>query len=245
LSVRVRVPVYDCRAAGENVTLTVQVPIGAIDVTQLFGSNVNVLGVLLVIDVTFSAPLPVFAIVTIMVAEVVPTSVFGNASEFVESITPEAVPVPDSVTSCGDPVALSEIVTVPVPLFASGGVNVTAKLQLALAAKVVPQEVPESENPVPETEIPRPVRVLPPLLVNVTLCAVAVEPTTVFPNASVEVESETAAAVGVLVTAPPPPQPAKAAKATAATKTGRKRRNFTSLKVPDFLSLTIGGGELA
>ena len=50
-----------------------------------------------------------------------------------------ATPVPLSVTVCGEPVALSVIVSVPVRLPAAVGVKVMEMVQPAFAATLVPQ----------------------------------------------------------------------------------------------------------
>ena len=56
-----------------------------------------------------------------------------------EKLTLAATPVPDSVTVCGLPVALSVTVTVPGWLPRAVGVNVTLMEQLAPAATEAPQ----------------------------------------------------------------------------------------------------------
>ena len=56
-----------------------------------------------------SAAVPVSVSVTLMPADVVVMFVLGKASVVVESETPETVPVPESVTVCGELLALSTI----------------------------------------------------------------------------------------------------------------------------------------
>ena len=57
---------------------------------------------------------------------VVPTAVDGKVSEVAESVTAgPAVPVPLSVTDCGDPGALSVMFSVAEKVLVADGVNVT------------------------------------------------------------------------------------------------------------------------
>jgi hypothetical protein len=71
----------------------------------------------------FNAPLPVFERVAASAAEVVPLGVLGNGSDAVNE-TAGAVPVPEIVTVCGEPVALSATESVAVKLVAEDGVKV-------------------------------------------------------------------------------------------------------------------------
>ena len=56
-----------------------------------------------------------------------------------ERLTTVAVPVPDRLTACGLPLALSVMLTEAVRLPLAEGLNVTLIVQLALAATELPQ----------------------------------------------------------------------------------------------------------
>src|ERR1700731_221241 len=84
----------------------------------------------------------VFLMVTGLTILVLPTAKLPNArlggvNVMGEFAVPD--PVPDRVTNCGLPVALSLKVTLPFILPMEVGVNVTFSVQVALAARVVPQ----------------------------------------------------------------------------------------------------------
>jgi len=80
--------------------------------------------------------------------------------------------VPDSVTCCGLPVALSAIDSVPLREPVAVGVNVTLIVQLDPAARLVPQVFVCAKSPV--TVTPVIVRLAVPLLLRVTALAVLV-----------------------------------------------------------------------
>ena len=56
-----------------------------------------------------------------------------------DRLTPAAVPVPDRLTACGLPLALSAMLTDPARLPLAEGVNVTLIVQLPPAATELPQ----------------------------------------------------------------------------------------------------------
>ena len=88
----------------------------------------------------FSAAVPVLVTVTTCAALVVPTVWLANvrlAGDKLTSGTPTAVPV--SETACGLEAALSVSVIAPVSVPATVGLKVTEIVQLAFAAKPVPQ----------------------------------------------------------------------------------------------------------
>jgi len=58
-----------------------------------------------------SVAVPVLVTVVLIPAEVTPTSVLGKASAVAESDIPKAVPVPERVTICGEPVTLSAMLS--------------------------------------------------------------------------------------------------------------------------------------
>lgn len=86
----------------------------------------------------------------------------------------EAVPVPLRVTVCGEPVAVSEIVSVPVRAPIAVGVNLTEIAQLAPAATDDPQVFVSAKSP--DAAIDLMSRTDPPELVSVTACAALVVP---------------------------------------------------------------------
>jgi len=96
----------------------------------------------IVSEVRFTVPVPVFLTVTSCAAVVEPTVVEAKVSVVGESETVDAAaPVPFSVTVCGEPVALSATERLAVRAPAPVGLNSTETVQLAAAASVVPQVV--------------------------------------------------------------------------------------------------------
>ena len=85
--------------------------------------------------------LPVFLTVTVLPALVVPTACDANVSVAGVAVTVVGVPAPtpDSVTICGELVALSVIEIVPGSDPFAVGVNVTVTVQLVPICKRVPQ----------------------------------------------------------------------------------------------------------
>ena len=83
-----------------------------------------------------------------------------------------AVPVPERVTVCGLPAALSVITTAPVRVLVAVGVNVRLMAQLAPAASDAPQVVVCAKSPV--APMPAMVRAALPLFESVTVCAALV-----------------------------------------------------------------------
>jgi hypothetical protein len=112
-------------------------------------------------------------LVTVTVCEelVAPTLWFPNAKLLVENST--IVPVPESATVCGLPVALSLIDRLAVRPFLANGVKVMLMVQLAPAATDVPQVLVWLKSPgfVPVSVKLVMVSVPVPLLVSVTFCA--------------------------------------------------------------------------
>jgi hypothetical protein len=84
-------------------------------------------------------------------------------------------PLPLKATVCGDPAALSVIVSEPLRVPVAVGVNVTAIMQFAPAATDVPQVFVSAKSP--EAAIELIVRAACPLLVSVTICAALAAPT--------------------------------------------------------------------
>ena len=127
MSVPVRVPV----AVGVNVTITVQLagegPNELVQVPRVSAKSPVVPNE---IDVD---PVPVFFIVTVLDALVVPTACLANVSLVGVAVTTtvRAFPVPLRLTICGevDPLSLTEIDPARVPV--ACGVNVTEIVQVA------------------------------------------------------------------------------------------------------------------
>jgi hypothetical protein len=136
---------------------------------------------MLVIDI--AAP-PVLVKVTCCEALVDPTAWFPNERLVTESDATGTVPVPPSVTLCGDPAALSVIAIAAVSAPDEDGVNCAWIVQFAPAASVVPQlfDDPNEDAFVPVTPMLVIDTAAPPVLVNVTCCEALVVPTAWFPN---------------------------------------------------------------
>lgn len=109
------------------------------------------------------------------------------------------LPVPFSVTVCGEPLALSATETVAVKLVAEAGVKVTEMVQLAPAASVSPQVLVSAKSLelVPAMEIPAIESVALPVFISVVDCAALVVPTT-DEKATVAGENETPGAAGAV-----------------------------------------------
>jgi len=125
-------------AVGLNVTLKVQLAPAAKEAPQVcvckkFPALVPVIAIELIV----SAAVPTLVRVTVLAALVVPTVTVPKLKLVGDSLA--VVPTPLSGTTCGLPGALSvtlkEALRVPV----AAGLNVTLKVQLAPAAKDVPQ----------------------------------------------------------------------------------------------------------
>jgi hypothetical protein len=117
----VKVAAYVVAAAGLNATNTLQDAEGARVAPQVFNSTKSVgLAPASPIELIVTVDVPVFVTVTVVAADVVPCRVVGNGmlpGLTVSVGTP--VPLPVSVTMCGEPAALSVTLTVaesePVP----------------------------------------------------------------------------------------------------------------------------------
>jgi hypothetical protein len=85
------------------------------------------------------AALPVLLRVTVCAALVISTGSLPKARLVGERLARASVPVPERLTVCGLPAALSEMLTEAVRLPLAEGVNVTLIVQLAPAATLDPQ----------------------------------------------------------------------------------------------------------
>jgi hypothetical protein len=145
VTVPVRVPV----AVGVNVTITVQLagdgPNVPIQVPAVSAKSPVVPNE---IDVD---PVPVFFIVTVLAALVVPTACLANVSLVGVAVTTTvgAFPVPVSLTVWGEVDPLSVMLIDPASVPAAPGVNVTEIVQLAgEGPSVVPQVFVWAKSPV-------------------------------------------------------------------------------------------------
>ena len=117
---------------------------------------------------------PVLLSFTVEAALVVAIVVTGNAIVDADSVATGTAPAPVSATVCGEPVALSATLSVPVTVPAATGVKLTEIVQFAPAASVVPQVVAVCVNvALPPIEIAIPVSVPVPGFDSVTVCAPA------------------------------------------------------------------------
>jgi hypothetical protein len=119
-----------------------------------------------------------------------------NALELEARLTAAAAPL--RATVCGDPPALSVTVSVPVREPATVGVKVTAMVQLAPGATLVPQLLVWAKSP--EAAIEVSVRATCPEFVRVTTWAAVVVPTVCWANVRLVGESVTAGPGGAETT---------------------------------------------
>jgi hypothetical protein len=149
--------------------------------------------------VTVNVALPPFVSVTLCAVLVVPSAWFPNDKLLEDSVTDAAVPVPDRLTACGLPLALSATLMDAVSALAREGLKVTLIVQFPPAATELPQVLVWAKSLAFVPAIPTLVMLnvaLPPF-VRVTLCAVLVVPSAWFPNDRLLEESVTDAAVPV------------------------------------------------
>ena len=124
---------------GVNVTLIVQREKAPNDLPQVLVSEKSLAFVpVTVMLVMPKAPLPVLLRVTVCAALVVPTGWLPKPRLVGKRLTTGPVPVPERLTVCGLPLALSVMLTEAVRLPLAVGVKVTLMVQLALAATELP-----------------------------------------------------------------------------------------------------------
>jgi hypothetical protein len=194
VSVPVRVPV----AAGVNVTITVQLagdgPSVPVQVPAVSAKSP------VVANESDVDPVPVFFMVTVLAALVVPTGVLANVSLVGVAVTTTvgAFPVPLSLTVWGDvePLSVTEIDPVNVPT--APGVNVTEIVQVAgEGPSVVPQVLVWAKSPLAGA-IEIGVDAVP-VFFTVTVFAALVVPTVCAANVSLVGETVTMATAPVPV----------------------------------------------
>jgi len=152
-------------------------------------------------EVNVTATVPLFLTVTVWASLVEPTICAGKAMDVGVTVTVgvvAAVPVPVSLTNCGEPVALSAIERAAVSVPAAAGLNSTETVQVAPTASEVPQVVADFRNdvalvPVIVSEVI--VMAAVPLFFTVTTCATVLDPTVVEANVRLAGDSVTTGAV--------------------------------------------------
>jgi hypothetical protein len=123
-------------AEGEKVTLIVQLELAVRALGQLFVSTKSPVAFIFTIS---RVTLPILVTVIGCDALVVKTVCAPNVRLLAETLMPViAVPVPVSVTVCGLPVALSEMLTFPIRVPGALGVKVTPIVQFPPAGIEVP-----------------------------------------------------------------------------------------------------------
>ena len=131
-------------AAGVKVTVMLQDPLAATLAPQLLlcANEAAPVPVMLIPGVfplpSINVALPVLFSVTLCVAAGVFTSVPGKVRLVADKFTAGAMPVPPSVTVCGDPAALSAMLSFPASEPPAPGLKVTVIVQEPLAARLVP-----------------------------------------------------------------------------------------------------------
>jgi hypothetical protein len=141
----------------------------------------------------FKTPVPTLVKVIVDGELAEPTAMEPNVTDVGENETAGDEPLPIKATVCGLPIALSatEMLAVRVP--AATGLNVTAILQLAAAARVEAQVLVSLKSPalVPVMLIPEIFKMALPTLVKVIVDGELGEPTAVEPNVTDVGENET------------------------------------------------------
>jgi hypothetical protein len=125
---------------GLKVTLIVQFAPAATELPQVlvWAKSLALVPVIATLE-TYKVPLPLLLKVTVRAVLVVPTAWFPKDRLVDERLTAGAVPVPDRLTACGLPLALSATLTDAVSELAREGVKVTLIVQLPPAATELPQ----------------------------------------------------------------------------------------------------------
>ena len=145
VSATLRVALRAAAEAGLKATKTAQLAPAASEVPQVFNWR-NDVGLVPAIDIELSvtAPEPLFVTVTSCAALVAPNTVLGNVRVVGDSVIDRvaaAAPVPVSVTFWGEPVALSAMLSVAVNVPVVTGLKLTETVHDAPAARVAPQVV--------------------------------------------------------------------------------------------------------
>ena len=182
MSVTVTDAVSLLASEGVKVTPIVQVAPTATELPQVSATSAKSAALVPVIArlLMLNAVLPPLVRVTVWAELVEAIGWFPKEILVGERVTPAAaVPVPERLTVCGLPVALSVIVTVAVRLPVAAGVKVTLIVQLPPAATELPQVLvcAKSLGLVPVMARLEMVKVAVPVLLRVAVCAPLVEAT--------------------------------------------------------------------
>jgi hypothetical protein len=166
--------VFDPAELGRNVTLIVQLaPAARLAAQVVVCRKSELLTPVKVTPPIVMRRLPLLVSVMVRVALLVFTVWIANASDVGDKLAIGLVPVPESVTPWGLPLALSNTESVAVRADAAVGVKVTLMEQLAPGVKVVPHVVVRLKSPAfaPVMLILLMVKVPTPTFERVTLCA--------------------------------------------------------------------------
>ena len=163
-------------------------------VPQLF-ANINELAFVPVtaILVIVTVAVPVLVITTVCDALSVATSVEGNVRLLADRVTGAFSPVPLSAIVCGEPFALSVMVTAAIAAPLAVGAKCPWMEQFAPTASIVPQLLANKNSVafVPVTAMLVNVSAAVPLLVSVTDCDALLSPTVVAGNVRLVADSVT------------------------------------------------------
>jgi hypothetical protein len=198
LSVMVTAAVSAPVAAGVKWPWMVQLAPPATLVPQLFANtNEEASAPVTAMLVMAKGPVPVLVSVTDCDALVTPTGSPAKDKLLADRDTAGGVrPVPDSAMLCGEPLALSVMVTAAVSAPVAAGVKWPWMVQFAPAATLVPQLFANTneEASAPVTAMLVMVKGPVPVLVSVTDCDALVAPGSTVPNERLVAESVTAGA---------------------------------------------------
>jgi galactitol-specific phosphotransferase system IIB component len=196
LTEAVRLPL----AEGVKVTLIVQLPPATTELPQvlLWAKSPALVPVIAKLEILM-APLPLLLRVAVCAALLVPTDWFPKERLVGERPSSGAVPVPERLTACGLPMALSVMLTEAVRLPLAEGVKVTLIVQLPPAATELPQVLLWAKSPALVPVIARlEILMAPlPLLLRVAVCAALLVPTDCFPKERLVGERPSSGAVPV------------------------------------------------
>lgn len=142
------------------------------------------------------AALPVLLSVTVLVAAVDPTAVSAKLTPVVEKLATAPEPVPLSETACGDPAALSAMLTAAVSAPTAAGLNVTVMTHVPFTARFVVQVLVCVKELAPLIDMAGLLHVSAavPELVTVIFCEAAVKPSAVLANVRLAADRLTAGA---------------------------------------------------
>jgi hypothetical protein len=139
----------------------------------------------MLMPVRLRALLPLLVKVTVLAAPLVPIARVGKLRLLADKET--AVPVPLKLTLCGLLLALSVRVSEPVRLAAAVGVKVTVMVQLAPAARLVPQVLVWAKSPLAVMLLR--LKADWPVLDKVRVFGLLVVPTSLVPKLKLEADS--------------------------------------------------------